>query len=142
MPGRRALARDPARPQFACSPADASPVALKKRHRAVRWFWLSIGLIRALVAGVVPAAEARQLVAIQASASAEAHIEESSRPECAPPHHDGCALCANAFACAEPALATGAHPTRGSASSYPGGAVRLEARPLVPQPRPRSPPVA
>ena len=107
----------------------------------IPWVWLSIGLLRAVLGTAVPIAEARQAARSVASTSEVAHIEEESRPECTPPSHEDCALCAYLGIAVEvPHLASiGTDGDRTSA--YPASAVALDVRGQETLPHPRGPPV-
>ncbi|MBC7897341.1 MAG: hypothetical protein H7066_18130 [Cytophagaceae bacterium] len=113
----------------------------KARRVLIPWVWLSIGLLRAVLGTAVPVAEARQAARAVVSANEGAHIEEESRPECTPPSHEDCALCAYLGLAVEvPHL--GATATDGDRSRcYPASAVSLDVRGRETLPRPRGPPV-
>lgn len=108
----------------------------------IPWVWLSIGLLRAVLGTAVPIAEARQAARTEvASANEGAHIEEKSRPECTPPSHDDCALCAYLGLAVEvPNIASIAFD-RDRSSEYPASAIALDVRGQETLPRPRGPPV-
>ncbi len=107
----------------------------------IPWVWLSIGLLRAVLGTAVPIAEARQAARSVASAQEGAHIEEESRPECTPPSHEDCALCAYLGLAAE-VPDDGAIATDGDRTGcYPASAVALDVRGQETLPHPRGPPV-
>jgi hypothetical protein len=111
------------------------------RRAFIPWIWLSIGLLRAVLGTAVPAAEARQAARTVQAAADAAHIEETSRPECTPPAHEDCALCAYLGLAVEvPAMASVAADAD-QGSGYPAGALVLDARWQQVLPHPRGPPV-
>ncbi|MCC6318062.1 MAG: hypothetical protein IT361_10265 [Gemmatimonadaceae bacterium] len=111
------------------------------RRALIPWLWLSVGLLRAVLGTAVPVAEARQAARAVTTESVAAHIEETSRPECTPPTHEDCALCAYLGLAVEVSdLASIAADDAGIAQR-PAGAVALGSRAVEALPHPRGPPV-